>query len=128
MLRALFSLAASCYVIASLAIPGLWLARGVRLPAAAWWPAYFAVELVLLGIPIAAAVWQLVWQPAAALEAARPEHLPRLIALVLLVTYAFLVVPAACFIALPHPANLITGCGVLAAAAIGALARLGARR
>lgn len=124
MLRALFSLAASCYIIAALTFPGLWLADSLRLSAAEWWPAYLAIELVLLGVPISAAVWQLVWQPAAALEAARPLHLPRLISIVLLVTYAFLVVPAGCFIVLPHPVNLIAGCAVLAIAAIAALAYL----
>lgn len=128
LLRALFSLAASCYIIASLVIPGFWLTDALRLPAAAWWAAYLAVELVLLGVPISAAVWQLVWQPAAALEAARPEHLPRLISIVLLVIYAFLVIPAGCFIALPHPVNLVAGCAVFAVSAIAALLYFAGKR
>ncbi|HET9096988.1 MAG TPA: hypothetical protein VFN37_10025 [Candidatus Baltobacteraceae bacterium] len=128
MLRALFSLAASCYIIAALAIPGFWLSQSLRLRPAAWWPAYFGIELVLLGAPISAAVWQLVWQPAAALQAARPQHLPRLIGMVLLVIYAFLVVPAACFIALPRPVNLIAGCTVFGVSAVAALAYFAGRR
>lgn len=128
MLRALFSLAASCYIIAALAVPGFWLAGDIRLPAAAWWPAYLAIELVLLGLPISGAVWQLVWRPAAALRAARPLHPARLISIVLAVIYAFLVVPAGCFIVLPHPVNLIAGCAVLAAAAIALLAYVARKR
>lgn len=128
MLRALFSLAASCYIIASLVIPGFWLSSVLRLPAAAWWAAYFGIELVLLGVPISAAVWQLVWAPAAALEAARPRHLPRLISIVLLVIYGFLVIPAGCFIVLAHPLNLVAGVAVFAASTIAALMYFAGKR
>lgn len=120
-IRALFSLAASCYIIAALVFPGLWLIDDARLAPAAWWPAYLALELVLLGAPITYAVWQLVWAPAAALQAIRPTHLARLVLAVLLVVYGFLVIPAACFISLPHRVNLVAGCLSFAAAALVAL-------
>lgn len=120
-MRALFSLAASCYIIAALVFPGLWLMDDAHLALAAWWPAYLALELLLLGVPITYAVWQLVWAPAAALQAIRPTHLARLILAVLLVIYGFLVIPAGCFIALPHRVNVVAGCLVFAAAALATL-------
>jgi hypothetical protein len=123
-MRALFSLIASCYIIAALVFPGFWLHDDVRLPLAAWWPAYLALELVFIGAPIAYAVWQLVWTPAAALQAVRPAHLGRLMSSVLLVVYGFLVIPAGCFISLPHRANLYAGFIALAAAAFAAMAYL----
>lgn len=121
MMRALFSLAASCYIIAALVFPGLWLLDDVHLALAAWWPAYLAFELVLLGAPITYAVWQLVWAPAAALQVIRPTRLARLVLAVLLVIYGFLVIPAGCFISLPHRANVLAGCLAFAAAALVAL-------
>lgn len=116
-MRALFSLVASCYIIAALAFPGMWLAQGLRLPLAAWWAAYLALELLLVGAPVCYAVWQLVWAPAAALQVIRPTHLVRLVLIVLLLVYGFLVLPAACFISLPHPANVYAGFVTLAVAA-----------
>ena len=116
--RAIFSLAASCYIIAALVFPGFWLLDNLRLPLAVWWPVYLVLELVLVGLPICYAVWQLVWAPAAALQTVRPEHLGRLIGTVLLVVYGFLVIPAACFISLPHRANLYAGFLTFAAAAL----------
>lgn len=124
MLRALFSLAASCYIIAALAFPGLWLLHALRGAPAAWWPAYLLLEFVLVGIPVVYAVRQLVWAPAAALAAIRPAHLARLVLTVLLVVYGFLVLPAACFIALAHPENAIAGCAVFGVAAIATTAYL----
>jgi hypothetical protein len=116
--RAIFSLAASCYIIAALVFPGFWLLDNARLSLAVWWPVYLALELVLVGSPICYAVWQLVWAPAAALQTVRPGHLWRLVVAVLLVVYGFLVIPAACFISLPHRANLYAGFLTFAAAAL----------
>lgn len=124
MLRALFSLAASCYIIAALVFPALWLRDAAHLPSAVWWPVYLGLELPLVGLPIAYAVWQLVWAPAAALEAIRPAHLARLVLMTLLVVYGFLVVPVACFIALRSPGNVVAGCAVFGAAAIGTMVYL----
>lgn len=120
-MRAVFSLIASCYIVAALVFPGLWLYGDVHLPPAAWWPVYLALELVLIGAPVLYAVWQLVWVPAAALDAARPLHFARLMSSVLAVVYGFLVIPAACFIALPHHANMYAGFAMLAIAAFTAM-------
>lgn len=118
MLRALLSLVASCYIVAALVFPGFWLLNDLRLPPPAWWPVYLVLELVLVGVPVCAAVWELVWRPMAAFEATRPSHLMRLIGRTLAVVYGFLIVPAACFIALPHRANLYAGFLTFAAAAL----------
>lgn len=118
MLRALLSLAASCYIVAALVFPGFWLLNDVRLAPGLWWPAYLALELMLVGVPVCAAVWELVWRPMSAFEATRPSHLMRLVGRTLAVVYGFLVIPAGCFIALPHRANLYAGCLAFAAAAL----------
>ncbi|HLI97883.1 MAG TPA: hypothetical protein VKT72_17580 [Candidatus Baltobacteraceae bacterium] len=118
MLRAVFSLAASCYIIAALVFPGFWLADDLRLPPALWWPAYLCLEFVLLGLPISFAVWRLVWEPAASLQPLQASHFGRLASRTLAVIYGFLVVPAGCFISLPHRANLYPGFITFAAAAI----------
>lgn len=123
-MRALFSLMASCYIIAALVFPGLWLNGGLHLPLASWWPAYLALELVLVGAPVSYAVWYLVWAPVAALKAARPVHLARLLGTALLVVYGFLIVPAGCFISLPHGANVYAGFIALAIAAFAAMGYL----
>jgi hypothetical protein len=118
MLRALFSLSASCYIIAALVFPGFWLAEDLRLPLVIWWPVYLAVELVLVGLPVSFAVWQLVWQPVSSLQTLQASHFTRLALRVLLVVYGFLVIPAGCFISLPHRANLYAGSIAFAAAAL----------
>lgn len=128
MLRAVLSLAASCYLIAALVVPGFWMRGDLRLPLAAWWPAYLALELVLVGVPVCAAVWELVWRPMAALEMTRPVHLTRLLGRTLAVVYGFLVIPAGCFMALAHPANVYAGCLVFASAAILTIVYLRGRR
>ncbi len=118
LVRSLFSLAASCYIIAALALPGFWLFDDLRVPLALWWPAYLILELVLVGLPVSYAVWRLVWAPAASLQPLQASHFGRLGARVLAVVYGFLVIPAGCFISLPHRANLYAGCIAFAVAAI----------
>jgi hypothetical protein len=118
LLRVLSSLAASAYIIAALVFPGFWLAEDARLPLAAWWPAYLVLELFLVGLPVSFAVWRLVWQPASFLKALEASHFARLAARVLVVVYGFLVIPAGCFISLPHRANLYAGFLTFAAAAL----------
>jgi hypothetical protein len=120
MLRAVLSLAASCYIIAALVFPGFWLSEDVHLGLALWWPVYLVLELVLVGLPVLYAVWRLVWQPAASVQALQASHVTRLASAVLAIVYGFLVIPAGCFISLPHRANLYAGCIAFAAAALAA--------
>lgn len=121
MLRAAFSLAASCYIFAGLLLPAMWL-TGLRLTLGAWWGLYAVTEIVCLGVPLALALWILVWRPAAQIQRVPPSRLLASTAMGLVPLFGFLVIPVGCFVSLPGSIGPIAGVSVFAASTLAAIA------
>lgn len=120
MLRAVFSLAASCYIFAALLLPAMWLAR-LHPTLATWWGLYAVTEIACLGLPLALALWVLVWRPAAQIQQVPPSRLAASTAMGLVPLFGFLVIPVGCFVSLPGSTGAIAGCSVFGASALAAI-------
>lgn len=119
MLRAAFSLTASFYIFAALLLPAVWLA-GLHLTLGTWWGLYAVTEIACLGLPLALALWVLVWRPAAQIQRVLPSRLVASTAMGLVPLFGFLVIPVGCFVSLPGSTGVIAGVSVFAASALAA--------
>lgn len=111
--RWLFSLAAACYIVASLTfLPSA--IRHAHLHPAAEWAIYLLAELVVLGALVMLTLWWLVWQPGTEGKRFEPARFLGLNAIVLAPLFAVLVIPTGCFVFIPDGAGRIAGASVFA--------------
>lgn len=120
LLRSAFSLAASCYIVATLVLLPFWL-RTLRMPLAEWWVVFLAAEVVALTALIAPSLWWLLGRTTGHTGHAISSRFVTLVALVIVPIFGFFVIPIGCWTSLPNPVGGIVGWSIFTLSAIALL-------
>ena len=105
LMRHVLIFACSAYFLLSVTYVPLLLTQ-LNLPAALWWVVYVLAEMLLLGGPLAFALWRYLWRPTISQKATvRPGHVNRffsVVCMILVPIFALFVVPAGLLASLPN--------------------------